>query len=58
MKPHGNVLLPYDKCYFNYRLSRVRVVTEGEFGRLKTRFRVLFRKCESHNETVTVYRLI
>ena len=44
MKPHGNAVLPDDKRYFNYRHSRARLVTEGAFGRLKSRFRVLFRK--------------
>ena len=53
MKPHGEAILPDDKRYFNYRYSQATLVTEGAFGRLKSRFRVLFRKCESNNkETV------
>ena len=52
MKPYGDAILPDDKRYFNYRHSRARLVTEGAFGRLKYRFRVLFRKCESNKETV------
>ena len=57
MKPHGDAILPDDKRYFNYRHSRARLVTEGAFGRLKSKFRVLFRKCESHKETVKMYGL-
>ena len=30
------------------------MVTEGAFGKLKERFRILHRKCESNNETVKV----
>ena len=57
MKPHGDVVLPEDKRYFNYRHSRARLVTEGAFGRLKSRFRVLFRKYESNKEKVKLYLL-
>ena len=57
MKPHGDVVLPEDKRYFNYRHNRARLVTEGAIGRLKSRFRVLFRKCESNKETVKLYGL-
>ena len=58
MKPHGDAVLPEDRRYFNYRHSRARLVTEGAFGRLKSRFRVLFRKCESNKETVKLYGLV
>ena len=51
-KPHGDAIPTPEKRYFNYRLSRARMVTEGAFGRLKSRFRVLHRKCESHKDTV------
>ena len=57
MKPHGDAVLPEDKRNFNYRHSRARLVTEGAFSRLKSRFRVLFRKCESNKETVKLYGL-
>ena len=57
MKLHGDAVLPEDKSYFNYRHSRARIVTEGAFGRLKSRFRVLFPKCESNKETVKLYGL-
>ena len=30
------------------------MVTEGAFGKLKERFRILHKKCESNNETVKV----
>ena len=52
LTPHGDAILPDDKQYFNYRNSRARLVTEGAFGRLKIRLRVLFRKYESNKETV------
>ena len=57
LKPHGDAVLPEDKRYFNYRHSRARLVTEGAFGRLKSRFRVLYKKCESNKDTVKLYGL-
>ena len=57
MKPHGDAILTSEKAYFNYRLSRARMITEGAFGKLKGRFRVLFRKCESNKETVKIMGL-
>ena len=57
MKPHGDAILTPEKAYFNYRLSRARMITEGAFGKLKGRFRVLFRKCESKKETVKIMGL-
>ena len=57
MKPHGDAVLSREKRYFNFRLSRARLVTEGAFGRLKSRFRILFRKCESDKENVKLYGL-
>ena len=50
MKPHGDAVLTQEKAYFNFRLSRARMVTEGAFGKPKGRFRVLHRKCESNKE--------
>ena len=44
MKPHGDAVLSKEKRYFNYRHSRARLVMEGAFGRLKSRFRILHRK--------------
>lgn len=52
MKPRGDAVLPEDKRYFNFGHSRARLVTEGAFGRLKSRFRFLHRKCESQKENV------
>ena len=57
MKPHGDAVLSKEKRYFNYRHSRARLVTEGAFGKLKSRFRILFRKCESDKETVKLFGL-
>ena len=57
MKPYTNAVLSPQERYFNYRLSRARMVTEGAYGRLKGRWRVLLRKCESHKETVKLMTL-
>ena len=43
------IVLSEEKRYFNYRHSHARM---GAFGKLKSRFRVLHRKCESHKEKV------
>ena len=52
MKPYGDAIpTPHKRC-FNYRGSGGRLVTDGAFGRLKSRFRVLHRKCESNKNTV------
>ena len=51
-KPFGDAVLTEKKHYFNYRLSHVRMVSEGAFGKLKSRFRVFHRKCESSKESV------
>ena len=51
MKPHVDTVLTPEKAYFNYRLSRARMIVEGAFSKLKGRFRVLFHKCESKQET-------
>ena len=56
-KPHGDAILLEEKRYFNYRLSRARMVTEGAFGKLKSRFRVLHRTCESQKETMKAMSL-
>ena len=51
-KPHGDDILPVNKRYFNFRNSRARLITKGALGKLKIKFRVLFRKYESNKETV------
>ncbi len=48
MKPYTNAVLTKDQRYFNYRLSRARMVIEGTFGQLKGRWRFLLRKSESN----------
>ena len=45
MKPYSQAVLKTDEQHFNYRLSRARMVTEGAFGKLTGRWRVLSRKC-------------
>ena len=57
LKTYGDSIQPDDKRYFNYRNSRARLVTEGTLGRLKIKFKVLFRKCESNKETLKLYGL-
>ena len=52
MKPYGNAVLTPEQRYFNYRLSRARMVTEGAYEKLKGSWRVLSRKCESKVEIV------
>ena len=44
MKPYKNAVLNPQQRYFNYRLSRGRIVTEGAYGQLKGRWRLLLRK--------------
>ena len=56
-KPHGDAVLSDEKRYYNYRLSRARMVSEGAFGKFKSRFRVFHRKCESSKESVKVMGL-
>ncbi|XP_028400782.1 protein ALP1-like [Dendronephthya gigantea] len=57
MKPYTDAVLTEEQRYFNYRLSRARMVTEGAYGRLKGRWRVLLRKCESSAHEVKIATL-
>ena len=41
MKPYSNAVLTKDERYFNYRLSRGRMVVEGAYGQLKGRWSLL-----------------
>lgn len=56
-KPYTEAVLSEKMRYFNYRLSRARMVTEGAFGQLKGRWRILLRKNESTPEEVTITTL-
>ena len=56
-KPYGNAVLSEEQGYFNFRLSRTRLVIEGAFGRLKSRFRVLHRRRENNKEIVKLMGL-
>ena len=51
MKPFGSANVTEMQRNFNYRLSRARMVTECAFGLLKSRWRVLHRRCESAKDT-------
>ncbi len=57
MKPYSQAVLTNEQKYFDYRLSRGRMVTEGAFGKFKGRWRILFKKCESTAVTVKTVTL-
>ena len=57
MKPYSNSVLTKEQGYFNYSLSRARMVAEGAFGQLKGRWRILLRKCECHTDTLKLMSL-
>lgn len=57
LKPYTEAVLSDKMKNFNYRLSRARMVTEGAFGHLKGRWRILMRKNESTPEEVTITTL-
>ena len=44
LKYFTNVMLTLEQRYFNHCLSRARMVTEGAYGQLKGRWRILLRK--------------
>ena len=49
MKPFtDNLCLSPQQKYFNYRLSRARIVIENAFGRLKARWRRLMKRNDMH----------
>ena len=54
MKSYGDAVLTPYKRYFNYRSSRNRIVTEAAFGKLKGKFRIFHKNCESNKETVKI----
>ena len=51
-KPFSNAVLTPKQRYFNYHLSRARMVTEGCYGQMKGRWRITLRKNESSKEEV------
>ena len=53
-KPFTCANLTDKQSYFNFRLSRARMVTECAFGQLKGRWRVLYRKCEASQESLKI----
>ena len=57
MKPFTNAVLTAQQRYFNYRLSRARMVSEGAYGQLKGIWRVLLRKSESSRDVVRMMTL-
>ena len=52
MKPYTNAVLTEKQKYFNYRLSRARMVTERAYGQLKGRWRVLYWRNECSQKNV------
>jgi DDE superfamily endonuclease len=57
MKPFIGDNLTENNEHFNYRLSRARMVVECAFGRLKGRWRVLLKRCDTYFEkTVKIIR--
>ena len=52
MKPYSSGILNEKQRYYNYRLSRSRMVTECAYGHLKSWWRVLYKKSECCKETV------
>ena len=57
MKPYSNAILTKEQRYFNYRLSRARIVVEGAYEQLKGRWRFLLRKSESNHFEVKMATL-
>ena len=58
MKPYTDAVLPPKQRYFNSRLSRACMVTQGAYGQLKGRWRILLRKCESSAENVRTFAIM
>ena len=48
MKPYTHTVLTKEQRYFNYRLSRARMIVEGAYGQLKGRWRLLLNKTEGN----------
>ncbi len=57
MKPFTNANTTPMQRYFNYRLSRARMVTECAYGQLKGRWRILLRKNESQQNNARAVTL-
>ena len=57
MKPYTNAIMSEEQQYLNQRLIRARMVIEGAYRRLKGRWRVLMRKCESKKKTTETMTL-
>ena len=57
VKTYSCAVLSPEQHYFNYRLSRARMVTEGAYGQLKGRWRILLRKCECSQNTMKIMSL-
>ena len=58
MKPYTNAVLTKKQTNFNCHLSWARMVTEGAYGQVKGRWRVLLRKMESDQVKITALTCI
>lgn len=54
MKPYSQINLTPRKRVYNYRLSRMRRVTENAFGILANRFRIFCTKINLHPDKATI----
>ena len=57
MKSFTNAVLSPKQRYYNYRLSRARMVSEGAYGQLKGIWRVLLCKSKSNRDQVRITTL-
>ena len=55
LKPYSTAVLSAEQHYFNYLLSRGRMVSERAFGQLKSRWRVLY--CKSSCQPGAIKRI-
>ena len=57
MKPYSRGIVNEKQRYYNYCVSRSKMVTKCAYGQLKSRWRVLFKKWTCSKETVKLFAL-